>query len=82
MIFCHFPVLEKGLKSVITHGKDELKTLDKVNVVYKLNCKECPDVYIRKTKRTLNVEKGKHKNNKNADVVINEHGNSDKHDFD
>ena len=37
-------MLEKGLKSFIMRGKDELKTLDKVNVVY--NCKQRPDAYI------------------------------------
>ena len=76
--------MDKGLQSVITKGKDTLKTLDKNNVVYKLNCLDCPAVYIGETKRALRVRRNEHKNNKKSDAVINIHKNSfeNKHDFD
>ena len=51
-------MLNKRFKSAITRGKDELKSLDKGNVAYRFNYKQCPAVYVRKTKRTLRVQKG------------------------
>lgn len=66
----------KRVKSIITREKDELNTLDEVNGVYKFNCKQCPDVYNGETKQALNVLKGEHKNNNNADAIINVHRNS------
>ena len=75
------PNLNKRLRSIITRGKDKSKTLDQTNLVYKINCKQCPAVYIGETKRALKKRRGEHKRNSNPQAVINVHRQLD-HNFD
>ena len=73
--------MNKSLSSIITQAKDISKIFDRTNVVYEFGCKQCGAVYVSETKQALKWRKGKHKNNKNPDAVINIHCNRN-HFFD
>ena len=75
------PTVNKSLTSIITRGKDKCNTLDRNNVVYKFECKDCDAVYVGETKRKLRRRRCEHKQNKNADAVINIHRKEYNHDF-
>ena len=74
--------MNKSLSSIITQAKDISKIFDRTNVVYEFGCKQCGAVYVSETKQALKWRKGKHKNNKNPDAVINIHCNKNGHNFD
>lgn len=74
--------VNKSMESVITRGKDKCKLLDRNNVVYKFECKNCEAVYVGETKRKLRQRRSEHKTNTNKDAVINVHRETFKHDFD
>ena len=44
----------------ITLGKDKLKTEEKSNIVYKINCNDCEAVYISQSGRKLQCRKNEH----------------------
>jgi len=46
-------IISKKLNSIIRKGKDSLKDYQMTEVVYKINCKDCDQVYIGQTKRYL-----------------------------
>ena len=51
-----------------------------MNLVYKINCKYCPALYIFGTKRALKIRRVEHKRNSSPQAVINVHRQLD-HDF-
>ena len=75
------PAVNKSMQNIITRGKDKCKLLDRNNVVYKFECNNCDAVYVGETKRKLRQRRCEHKNNNNADAVINVHKSSFGHDF-
>ena len=48
------------LNNIIKSSKDKTKTCDNVNVVYKINCKDCSTSYVGRTGRRLNVRIKEH----------------------
>ena len=48
------------LNNIIKLGKDKTKTCDNVNVVYKINCKDCNATYVGQIGRRLNVRINEH----------------------
>ena len=51
------------LNNIIKLVKDKTKTCDNVNVVYKINCKDCNASYVGQTGRRLNVRIKEHTKN-------------------
>ena len=51
------------LNKIIKTGKDPLKRCNNKNLVYKINCKNCPITYVGQTKRLLKTRAGEHKKN-------------------
>jgi len=45
--------MSKKLDTVIRKGKDRLDDRRKTEVVYKIECKDCDQIYIGQTKRHL-----------------------------
>ena len=62
------PSINKDLNKFIKKGKIDFKH-NKTVVVYKIKCKDCPQIYIGKTKRSLYMR-------------ISEHQNTENHNFD
>ena len=58
------PVVNKTLKSLTKLGKDSTNKQEETNIVYKFNCKNCPETYIGESKRALRVRINEHKNTK------------------
>jgi len=77
--------IPKKLDSIIKKGKDRLDTRLNTDIVYKINCKDCDQVYIEQTKRHLETRIKEHRNNiKNSSgnySVVTNHKLSEKHDF-
>jgi len=74
------------LGTVIKGHKDTLPNSSQMNVVYKLNCKDCNASYVGQTSRLLRTRITEHKNhiNRNTTVhsVITDHRISLSHEFD
>ena len=56
----HKPV--NKLKTLFNKHKDRPKPLDKTNVIYKIPCQDCEQVYIGETSKTANTHITQHKN--------------------
>jgi hypothetical protein len=56
----HKPV--NKLKTLFNKHKDRPKPLDKTNVIYKIPCQDCEQVYIGETSKTANTRITEHKN--------------------
>ena len=54
------PTVNKSLTSIITRGKDKCNILDRNNVVYKFECKDCDAVYVGETKIKLQHHRCEH----------------------
>ena len=50
------------LKSIFNKHKDHRKPLDRNNVIYKIPCQHCEQVYIGETSKTANTRITEHKN--------------------
>jgi len=74
------------LSSFIKVHKDPLPKLSKMNVVYKISCKNCDASYVGQTCRQLKTRISEHKNhilrNTSTHSVITEHRLQYNHDFD
>jgi len=77
--------IPKKLNMFIKNGKDRLTPQQKTEIVYKISCKDCDQVYIGQTKRHLETRMKEHRNNiKNPSgnySVVTEHRLSCNHDF-
>ena len=49
------------MKKFIKRGKDELERMSSNNIVYKLNCADCPSSYVGQTKRQLKTRVNEHR---------------------
>jgi len=78
--------IPKKLDTVIKKGKDRLDNRRKTEVVYKIECKDCDQVYIGQTKRHLETRIKEHRSNiKNPSgnfSVVTSHRVSLQHEFD
>ena len=75
----------KKLNAFITLGKDKLDKLDRSNVVYKINCRDCESNYIGQSLRKLSFRLNEHRSyvEKNCQKsVIAKHANSMNHKID
>ena len=76
------------LNRIIKLGKDRLEKHNNKNLIYQVNCKNCPANYVGQTKRLLKTRIGEHENNINLSSkyhnVISKHilTNNRTHDFD
>jgi len=74
------------LGTIIKGHKDNLPTSSQINVVYKLNCKDCNAFYVRQTSRLLKTRIAEHKNLINRSTtlhsVITDHRINLSHEFD
>jgi len=74
------------LGTIIKGHKDSLPNSSQMNVVYKLNCKDCNASYVGQTSRLLKTRIAEHKNyiNRNTTVhsVITDHRINLSHEFD
>jgi len=77
--------IPKKLDSIIKKGKNKLELKQNTGVVYRLDCKDCEQVYIRQIKRHLETKIREPKNNiKNASgnySVVTNHRLSTDHEF-
>jgi len=77
--------IPKKLDSIIKKDQDSLKDYHITEVVYKINCKVCDQVYIGQTKRYLETQIKEHRRNiKNPSdnfSIITNHRLSFNHDF-
>ena len=73
------------LNGIIRLGKDPVNKLDKTNVIYNINCENCPSTYIGQTKRCLSERINEHKKyiikNDNKSVLA-FHSSTKTHNFD
>ena len=53
--------VDNTLKRILTHAKDRINRLDRTDLVYKIQCRECPSVYVGQTSQHLRVKINKHK---------------------
>jgi hypothetical protein len=78
--------IPKKLNTLIKRGKDKIPKLNKTEVVYQINCKNCQFSYIGQTKRHLITRIKEHKNNikmhESNYSVISKHRVEFNHDFD
>ena len=76
----------KKLDTIIKRGKDKISKLDKTEIVYKINCKNCEFSYIGQIKRHLNTCIREHKNNikthESNYSVVSKHRVEYEHEFD
>jgi len=74
------------LSRLIKAQKDSLSKSSNMNVIYKINCKDCDASYVGQTGRQLKTRISEHKNhinrNTSAHSVITEHRLHRSHDFD
>ncbi|KYN19405.1 hypothetical protein ALC57_08263 [Trachymyrmex cornetzi] len=74
------------LNCFIRPQKDRLSNLQKKNVIYKINCRDCDASYVGQTKRTLKTRVKEHKNDiRKSDgnlSVLSEHRLELNHEFD
>ena len=56
--------------------------MDRINVFYKIRCKDCEACYIGEKKRTLKTRIKEHINNKNNESVFCQHQINFRHEFD
>ena len=47
-------------RSLLSKPKDPIPKEDKNNAIFQLNCKDCKAIYVRETKRTLNIRAEEH----------------------
>src|SRR5436190_586078 len=77
--------IPKKLNTLIKRGKDVLPIMNKTNVVYKLDCKDCNASYIGQTKRHLSTRIKEYQNNikkrESSHLVISKHRTECNHDF-
>jgi len=77
--------IPKKLDSIIKKGKDRLDARQNTDIVYKIECINCDQVYIGQTKRHLETRIKEHRNNINNPShnysVVTNHRLSEKHDF-
>lgn len=62
--------------------KAKVPTVKKSNVVYQINCKDCPGTYIGHTKRYLQDRIKSHKYDKNEKTALHQHALDNDHIFD
>ena len=77
-------LVKNKLNDIIVLGKDKTNTIDKPNIVYKLNCKDCSSCCIGQSKRFLGVRVNEHKKdteNGSEYSAISNHCNSFGHHF-
>ena len=74
------PRFNNKLDQIIKLGKDPTKKSHQTNVVYKLNCLDCPSTYIGETKRELRVRLYDHKSKVDSLVFLHAHDTG--HNFD
>ena len=48
------------IRAKLVHPKDKVDRLDQAGVVYKIQCNDCPDVYVGETERRLNARYKEH----------------------
>ena len=72
---------QNTLQNIIIFGKQVSELLDRTNVVYKIDCKQCMSVYIGETERALKVRVDEHEKNSNSQSVIKCHKNNYNRDF-
>ena len=79
------PKIGNKLNNVVIKAKDKIPTLEQTNVVYKINCKKCPKIYIGETKREVQCRMSDHQKDINKDPkfhsVVTKHRNNG-HEFD
>ena len=54
------PLHHKPLQNIIKRGKQVSELLDRTNVVYRIECKQCMSAYIGETKRALKIRIDEH----------------------
>ena len=54
----HVP--NQKLRTRLVHPKDKITAKERTNVVYKINCKDCPQYYVGKTGRKLDTRLKEH----------------------
>lgn len=61
--FCQSTVfqLDNTLQKHLVRSKDPVETSNKTNCVYKIECADCPSIYIGQTSRQLKVRINEHK---------------------
>ena len=74
-------IVEKSLNTIIRLGKDIIDKWEQTNVVYKINCKNCPASYTGETKRNLKTRIDEHQKHKNQDSVVSLHEREKLHEF-
>src|SRR5436190_52460 len=76
---------QKNLENFIHPQKDRLSNKDKMDVVYKINCRDCDASYVGQTGRKLSTRLAEHRNHINRNTsqssVITDHRLSN-HEFD
>lgn len=59
----YYKVVNKNansLRNIIKPRKDKIKNKDKINAVYKIDCKNCKSKYIGQTKRKVSMSAKEH----------------------
>ncbi|EZA51733.1 hypothetical protein X777_09489, partial [Ooceraea biroi] len=78
--------IPKKLDCIIKRGKDVLTNLQKTNVVYRIDCKECSCCYVGQTKRHLKTRVNEHicdiKKDVSCQSVVSNHRLCHNHNFD
>ena len=55
------------LNSIIKFQKDKIKTVNKVNSVYKIDCMDCDKCYVGQSQRLVSTRRDQHQKNLNHD---------------
>ena len=79
------PKMIYSLTDVVKRGKDRVSLLDRINVIYKLQCLDCNASYVGETKRSLGTRVHEHsRDSKNPlkDTPIFRHISELDHNFD
>ena len=80
-----YSVKNQNNYKLIIKGKDNLPKNDRINLVYKIECDNCPTVYVGQTKRKISSRIREHFNNishRSQQIsVVSEHRLDKNHDF-
>ena len=80
-----YSVINQKNSKLIIKGKDNLPKDDRINLVYKIECDNCPAVYVGQTKRKISSRIREHFNNishRSQQIsVVSEHRLEKNHDF-